>query len=186
MPNIINNNIPTVYLLGNEQSVFVHLVGDGSVSKVYNGVTRTEDGSLARGTYTYGVANHLKKAIAPNTLEDAVTVSALYADEKSEMLKSDSLIIEMEHGQNCVIGFLNQEENAIKGGYMFSTFAQPQGSDKGLWENTFSAQKIEELSASMGQTSLELIRAHFAFEESVAQSALETCTKISQMPEFTE
>ncbi len=186
MPNIINNDVPTVYLLGNEKSVFVHLVGDGSVAKVYNGVTRTEDGSLVRGTYTYGVTNHLKKAIAPNTLEDAVTVSSLYAEEKAEMQKPDSLVIEMEQGQNCIIGFLNQEENAIKGGYMFSSFAQPQGSDKGLWENTFGAQKTYEFVDSMGQTSLELIRAHFAFESSVAQSALETCTKISQMPEFTE
>ena len=186
MPNIVNNDIPTVYLLGNEQSVFVHLVGDGSISKVYNGITRQEDGSLVRGTYTYGAANKFKKAFAPSTLEDGVTVSALYAEDKREMEKPDSLVIEMQHGQNCVIGFLNQEGTAVKGGYMFSAFTNPQGSDRGLWENTFSAQKIDELSASQGQTNLELIRANFAFEASVAQSALETCTKIAQMPEFTE
>ena len=88
MPNIINNDVPTVYLLGNEKSVFVHLVGDGSVAKVYNGVTRTEDGSLAKGTYTYGVANHFKKAIAPNTLEDAVKCAYSISNEGDTILLS--------------------------------------------------------------------------------------------------
>lgn len=186
MPNVINNNIPTVYLLGNEQSVFVHLTDEGSVSKVYNGLTRDEDGKLARGTYTYGVANNFKKSFAPSTLEDGVTVSTSHEGAKEEMQKPDSLVIEMQHGQNCIIGFLNQEDTAVKGGYMFSTFSNPVGSDRGFWENTFSAQKIDELSMKHGQTSLELIRSNFAFEASVAQSALETCTKIAQMPEFTE
>ncbi|MBQ3213711.1 MAG: hypothetical protein IJB10_01715, partial [Clostridia bacterium] len=112
MPNVINNNIPTVYLLGNKQSVFVHLTDEGSVSKVYNGLTRDEDGKLARGTYTYGVANNFKKSFAPSTLEDGVTVSTSHEGAKEEMQKPDSLVIEMQHGQNCIIGFLNQEDTA--------------------------------------------------------------------------
>ena len=65
MINQINNNVPTVYLLHDGQTVYVTLEGDGSIQKVTNQLIRDEEsGKLAYGTKTIGL---MKKAVSVMT-----------------------------------------------------------------------------------------------------------------------
>lgn len=162
MINEINNDVPTVYLLHNGQSVYVTLEGDGSIQKITNKVVREKDtGKLAYGTKTVGFANHFNSVFNQKAVTDGYNVTSVRS--MSIFGEKDQLVINMQQGQNCIIGMLDQNDDQIKAGYMFSTFSAPVShSDHGIWEYSLSAEKTNAYSEAYGQTDLQKVAEYFA------------------------
>ena len=79
MPNIIENNIPTVYLLGKDQTVYIYLNGDGSLVKAENKVVRRGGSErLVKSAKTFSFADSINKIVNPSAIENAVNVQTIY------------------------------------------------------------------------------------------------------------
>ena len=167
MPNIIENNIPTVYLLGKDQTVFVYLSEDGSLIKAENKVVRREGSDkLVKSAKTFTFADSINKLINPGAIENSANVQTIFASKEDVEQASDSLIINVQQGQNCILGFLDKDNENIMGGLMLSTFPDPVAhSDKGFWENTLSAAQTENYSQRYGQTDLTKVSQYFEAEK---------------------
>ena len=167
MPNIIENNIPTVYLLGKDQTVYIYLNGDGSLVKAENKVVRREGSErLVKSAKTFSFADSINKLVNPSAIENAVNVQTIYSRSEEIEQAEDSLIIDVHQGQNCILGFLDKNNENVMGGYMLSTFSEPVSySDKGFWENTLSAAQTENYLQRYGQTDLTKVSQYFAAEK---------------------
>lgn len=164
MVNEINNDVPTVYALHDGQTVYVKLEDDHFVQRVTNKLVR-EKGSdkLAYGTKTFGLANHVNSLINPKAVTDGYQVTSANDRNFNFANEGDQLVINMKQGQNCIIGFLGQNNQDFKAGYIFSSFTPPvNDSDYGLWEYPISAGKTEEFAAHYGRTDLQKVEDYFA------------------------
>ena len=164
MINEINNDIPTVYVLHNGQTVYVKLENDHFAQRITNKLVR-EKGSdkLANGTKTYGLANRVNSFINPKAVTDGYQVMSANSGNLNFANEDNQLVINMQQGQNCIVGLLDQNNQDFKAGYVFSSFEPPvREGDYGLWEYSISAAKTEEFAKAYGQTDLQKVEEYFA------------------------
>ena len=166
MANIIENNIPTVYMLGKDQTVYIHLNEDGSLVKAENKVVRREGSDrLVKSAKTFSFADGVNKIINPGAIENSVNIQTIFSGKAEAEQLDDSLIINVHQGQNCILGFLDNDQN-IMGGYMLSTFSEPVAhSDRGFWENSLSASHTEAYAQKFGETDLTKVSQYFEMQK---------------------
>ena len=172
MCNILENNIPTVYVLENGETVYLHLEKDGSVLKLQNEVVREKGSSkLAPGTRTFSMKEKINSTLRPKAVEEAVCVTNVYAESKQEVVDDkDSLLINVQQGQNCIIGFMDKQNENFMGGMLISTFSEPVSyGDRGFWENSIAPNKLEEYCDRYGKTNLSQVKEAFEAQNMPAE-----------------
>lgn len=164
MCNILENNIPTVYVLENGETVYLHLEKDGSVLKLQNEVVREKGSSkLAPGSRTFSMKEKINSTLRPSAVQEAVCVTSIYSDDRQVAVNDkDALFINVQQGQNCIVGFMDNQNENFMGGILVSTYSEPVSySERGFWENSVSHNKIEEYSERYGTTNLTQVKEAF-------------------------
>lgn len=145
MANFIKSDNKTVYMLNDKEDVYLLLRSNELVFKVSNYPIREEGSNkLAKGSYTYGIADTLKGIFAPKTVEKATNV--INITENMEEIKlfnqqEDALVLDIDPGENCAIAFLEENNVDYKGGYIVFT----NESIESPYESRLSAGSVKEI-----------------------------------------